>query len=370
MIYLNNNKASIWWHQVPNAVRVLNDMSKQLLKEKSIALFFPKHVPWYDFLFETLNEKLHQSNSSNKTDILNVSNEIIQNSGDAGKFIAEKYCYKSKLNDYWPGESYAKFLAESDDIILNNTYVWIKGIDKESCRAWCDFVEEYHSNCDKSKKRAVFILEYLDDNEKTFVNYKYFQLFCWEREIKNYDYYTFCSLLVSNLNCSDDIKHYTAELAYLLGECDAEFCACLTEHGHNLAETPIETLQKYSESFRYSSDKTKIELKNLHTAKSTVLEVQIKILFPIIERYRSRFITKEYSQIQECLPMENAIGEKIEEPYEIEISGLKKLAYSNKIRIDSQKKNELKFFYDSRNKLAHNNIVSYQEVKRILTNGY
>lgn len=361
-----NDKAFIWWCQVSNAVRVLNSISEYLIAEKSAALFFPKHVPWYDFFSNTIRERLHCTNSRSKPDIIDVSGENIRTVDDVGKFIAHKYCCKNKLDEYWPGESYAQFLAESNDIILNNTYVWVRGISKDNFQAWCSFVEEYESHCSCLEKHAVFLLEYFEDGEKSVFNYKNLNVICWEREIKSYDYYMFCSLLVSDLKCSDEVKHYIAELAYLLGECNAEFCAFLTENRENFAENPIEILERCAEEFRYG-DGAKIELVNRYTAKFTVLEAQIKNVFPIIERYRIHFITDNYYQIKSLLPIENNIGEEIKEPFDVEIGGLRYMEQNCGLQKDLSKWNDLKFFHDSRNKIAHNTIISYQEVKRILS---
>jgi len=351
---------------VSDAVRVINDISKNLISEKSTALFFPKHVPWYEFLYNHILETLHNTNSVNRYDIIDVSGENIKNPDDAGKFIAQRYCFKNMLDDYWPGESYAEFLAQNENISLNNTYVWIKGISKNDYQAWCGFVDEYESKCNPMKKHGTFLLEYFEDGEKSVPNYRKLHAICWEHEIKSYDYYMFCSLLVSELKCSDEVKHYIAELAFLLGERHAEFCAFLTEHKEKFAENPEKILEKCAEQFRYS-DGEEIQLTSLYTAKYIVLEAQIKNVFPVIERYRTRFITDNYDRIKSLLPIENNIGEDITEPYDVEIGGLRYMVQNKGLGVENSVWKDLKFFHDSRNKIAHNGIISYKEVKRILS---
>lgn len=347
-----------------NAVRVMNNISSHLTAEKSTALFFPKHVPWYDFLFSHISEKLHRKNSSNKLDIIDVSEKIINSPDDAGRIISQRYCPEIER---WPGESYAEFLSSRDDISLNNTYVWIKGINKSNYKHWCSFADEYETFCSSKKNRATFILEYFEDGEKTVPVCRNIHIICWENEIKSYDYYMFCSLLVSDLKCSDEVKHYIAELAFLLGERHAEFCALLTEYKEKFAENPEEILRKCAEKFRYS-DGEEIQLTSLYLTEQIVLEAQIKNIFPIIERYRRRFITDNYEQLDFILPIENKVNEKISEPYDLDIGNIKYLIQMGKLKIDSEKeKKELDLFYRSRNKIAHNNAVSYQEVKKILS---
>lgn len=345
-----------------NAVRVMNDISNHLTAEKSTALFFPKHVPWYDFLFNNIREKLHRKNSSNKLDIIDVSGENIKTSDDAGKFISQKYCTESER---WPGESYAEFLSSRDDISLNNTYVWIKGITKKNYQPWCSFAEEYEAKCSSKKNRATFILEYFEDGEKIVPVCRNLHIICWENEIKSYDYYMFCALLMSDLKCNDEVKHYIAELAFLLGECHAEFCALLTEYKEKFAENPKEILEKCAEQFRYS-DGEEISISSLYLTEQIVLEAQLKNIFPVIERYRRRFITENYDQIKINLPIENNVNEKIREPYDLDIGGLKHMVQYKGLGIDASKEKELDFFHKSRNKIAHNKIISYQDAKKIL----
>jgi len=363
-----DDKSNIWWNQVSNAVRIINDISEHLAKEKSVALFFPEHIPWYDFFEKIIKERFHQSKSCYTiTKPLDASKENIRDSNDVGKYIAEKYCQPGKLAEYWLGETYAQFLAESDDIVLNDKCVWVKGISKNDYQAWCSFVEEYKSFCDPMKKRAVFILEYLDDSAKSVsFNYKNLHIVSWEREIKKYDYYIFCSFLVSDLKCSDNVKHYIADLAYLLGECNAEFCAMLTGYKETFAENPAEILEKCAEQFRYSNGE-KIHLKNLYTAQSTILEAQIKNVLPVIERYRNCFITNNYSRISKCLPITNSVNEEVKVPYDVDIGGLVYIAWKKDFSIEPSEKKELEFFHNSRNKIAHNNIICYYDVKKILS---
>lgn len=346
----------MWWCQVSDAVRVKNNISDNLIAEKSTALFFPKHVPWYDFLFDYIRNILHRKNSSNRLDVIDASDWIFKTSDDVGKFISEKYRIKTER---WPGYSYAEFLSSRDDISLNNTYVWVRGINKTNYKQWCSFAEEYEICCIDKKNRATFILEYFEDGDKNIPVYRNIDVIYWENEIKSYDYYLFCSMLVSDLKCSDELKYYIAELVFLLGECHAEFCARLSEYKERFAENPEMVLKECAEIFRYDDDE-KIQLANLNVVEQVVIEAQIKNVFPVIERYRRKFITDNYDQLRIILQNEDS------EPYDLDIGNIKYLIQSGTLNMELQKQKELEFFHKSRNKIAHSNIISYNDVKKIL----
>ena len=54
------------------------------------------------------------------------------------------------------------------------------------------------------------------------------------------------------------------------------------------------------------------------------------------------------------------------EPYDLDIGNIKYLIQSGTLNMELQKQKELEFFHKSRNKIAHSNIISYNDVKKIL----
>lgn len=360
-----SNITNIWWQQVSDAVFMINRLTDCLTDERSIALVLPEHTPWYSFLVNQIEENLHNNNSDNSFCIIDVS---LISSENPGKYIAGKYCLAPKLSHYWPGESYARFLAKSNDIMLNNQYLWIKGLDSENYKNWYDFVNEYIECCDKNEKRASFILEYRDADNTVSMKSPFFDTICWNEVIKPYDYYMFSSLMVSSLSCCDEIKHYIAELIYTISGNDAELCAYLAEYGENFAENPSDTLYKcISDSRR--SDGSEFSVPDINFIDTAIKETQIKKVFPVIERFRNRFITENYNQLDYFLnssSVENTRGESISEPYELEIGTLKFISGSKNFAISEKQKNELGFIHNARNRLAHNKILSYNEVRDIL----
>lgn len=357
-----SNITNIWWQQVSDAVFMMNRITARLTDEKSIALVLPEHTPWYSFFINQIEKNLHNNNSDNSFCMIDVSDISSEN---PGKYIAGRYCSGAKLSEYWPGESYARFLAKSNDIILNNQYLWIKGLDSENYKNWYNFVNEYIECCDENEKRASFILEYRDDENPVSMKSPLFDTVCWNEVIKPYDYYMFSSLMVSSLSCCDEIKHYIAELIYTISRNDAELCAVLAGYGEKFAENPDIILHKcISDSCR--SDGSAFSVPDLNCVDTAVRETQIKKVFPVIERFRNRFITENYNQLDYFLPIENTNRELISEPYELEIGTLKFISGSKNFAISEKQKNELSFIHNARNRLAHNKILSYNEVGEIL----
>ena len=142
---------TIWWNQVTNAVKYVTDIKKALLEEKSILLKYSSGMPWRNQLITSVVEAVKVQNSDKKfVDISNVE--------DLGKYLLKEFCKPEKRTEYRPSKGYAKFFAESDDIVLHDRYLWIKVIDQKNLEDWLNFVSEYIKERGKKTNNAVFIL--------------------------------------------------------------------------------------------------------------------------------------------------------------------------------------------------------------------
>ena len=95
-------------------------------------------------------------------------------------------------------------------------------------------------------------------------------------------------------------------------------------------------------------------------------EAQLKNVFPVIEKYRSSFITKYRDSIKRELPISSAYGQQVTTPEEVEIGMLIYLVGKGTIRLDSSEYQDLERFRDARNKLAHLSTVDFDTVDTIL----
>ena len=84
-----------------------------------------------------------------------------EENADPGEFILDELCSQRVKADYWPGQTYAEYLGSRDDILLNDYYVWIAGVNsKTDLMKWTEFITQYERAARKMENQAVYVIEY------------------------------------------------------------------------------------------------------------------------------------------------------------------------------------------------------------------
>ena len=99
---------------------------------------------------------------------------------------------------------------------------------------------------------------------------------------------------------------------------------------------------------------------------SLIWECQIKLIFPVIEKYRSRFVSQHQKEISAALPIDNAFGDVITSPQDVELGHLVQLVGMGRISLTLRGYQELDLFRKARNDLAHLTPLEYEAVEDIL----
>lgn len=354
------NMDKIWWNHIIKAHKFLEDIVKYALEGKSIILSLPENVPWKDTLRESVEDQLKLENSRNMMDFVSCPEE------EPGLFLLNKYCKKEKRASYRYGISYAEFLGQCEDIVLNDRYIWVYDIPKEKCVEWLDFIAEYNKNVRK-KTPAIFILE-IQDGGPVNKSRKGIQKLEFRQSISTYDRFAFCALAASdNSTCKEYLYPYLAELAASVCRDDIELCAQCVQKGNQFLKDPEETLRQIvSESFR-SDGKPFTYTRTPEELKTLVWEAQLKNVFPAIEKARSYFIKKYSNDIKAVLPFNTSYGQQVSAPEEVEIGILICFIGNGNVHLtNSNEYQELEHLREARNKLAHLNIVDFESVDMIL----
>lgn len=351
---------NIWWKQVTNAVQFIEKMVETVQeKEKHVALELPENMPWYDTMIQLAEEKMRGGSSERKLVFMQGDEE------EAGKSIFLEFCSGDKQTEYNPAVGYAAFLAKSDDIVLNERIVWISGIPRDRSRDWMEFVSEYASS--RKKKGGgggIFILE-LQESAVGLAKKKGVQMISFHKEISRYDSVVFNMLAASSIKEPANLKEYLAELISNIAGSDIELGAqCVRRHKEFLTD-PYQALQRISlEELRSSGKEFNIAL-NPEEVKKQIWKAQIKIIFPLIEEFRGRFVDRYQEQIRGQLPIPYAFGEEFTVADEVEVGTLYYMACHDKIHVSRKDYDCLKMFREARNDLAHLSTLSQQEMKII-----
>ncbi len=345
----------LWWNRLVNSVRFLEDIQDVLLSDESVQLVFEDEIPWKETMLETLEQRLSDKTDSKSFDILDVS-EV----KSPGKYLMERYCSQDERKKYWPTThgSPECFLAQNEDIVLNNRYVCITGISSGYADKWISSIGEYLSNCEGRESHGVFIL--LVEKSATVAS-KYLKLFGYNDYVSDYDCMMLCLTIISSFSCSRAEKMYICEVASNIADNRVEHAGLLAARGCDLIKDPISVAKEvYNENGIVCSS---IDEK----VKMAVWEAQIKLVFPRLESFRAEIIRKYEKKLQQYLPIRSSNNDIIEKPSDLEIGQLFYICKENRTdRITDVSEYEmLKKMREARNTLAHWEAISYDQMKAL-----
>ncbi len=350
----------VWWKQITKASTFCQKVIDALSSEDSIILNLPVHVPWYSTLTDIINDALRDNGIPKII-------HYVENDVKPGEYLLESFCKKEIRMTYRIGKTHAAFLAEQESSTLNSSIVWVRLITPDSLAAWLDFIREYYRVLPASRQRGLFILE--NRGDIIAGGGKHIQSISFSSEISAYDKYTFCTLISSTAQVNSSIRPYLAELVSTVCSDDIELCAKCVGDGLNFAKDPEGYLETVSKTeFRSDGSLFDAELSQ-EELRYRVWESQIRMIFPLIERFRMQFIKNHRNEIQRQLPIENNYGDRIEKPEDAEIGLIYYLASVGGITMkDPTEAAKLKMLKDARNELAHLNMLPLEIVTEILAN--
>ena len=347
----------IWWGRVPNAIAFITDITQSLFDEKSVVLQCEQRIPWYNTMVLQIKEAVMQQDSSRRF-------EVIRNVDDPGPYLLQEFCKPEKRATYRPAKGYAKFFAESDDIVLHSRYLWVYAESIKMLETWVSFVSEYIRNRGKNKESAVFILEW--QGEKATISKKGIHTFSFDDYINEYDQIVFSMLASSSIKEETGIKNYLAELAANITGNDIELCAACVSRAKGFLKEPYSVIREIIDN-EYRSDggpffyrgTTEIVIHDIWRA-------QIKTIYPLIEEYREEFVGKHEKAIAKELPFTSSYGETYDDPKDVELGTLVFMADNSRLFISSDEYFLLKKYKDARNKLSHLGVLSVNEIKDLI----
>ncbi len=348
----------VWWNHITKAHKFFEDIVETAVKGSSMLLSLPASVPWKETLIEMIGERLQLENPKNAFQKISCPKE------EPGEYLLTNYCKKEIRLKYRYGMSYAQFLGACQETVLNDRYIWISDVSKEKCEEWLEFIEEYNKNV-VNKTPAIFILEINEEGMERKAK-KGIKTIAFNQNIGDYDKYAFCALAASETNCKEYLRPYLAELVSILCSEDVELCAECVEKGMEFLKNPYQTIKSIIETDvrsngeEYQFDKTEKEMESL------IWEVQLKTVFPLIEKYRKRMISSYRGIITRELPIRNGYGQSINEPEEVEIGVLYYLIGKSSLKISEKEYMELENYRNARNCLAHMRILELSTIEQIL----
>lgn len=335
----------IWWDKVPNVAGFVQEIADSVISEKSIVLVLPEHIPWPETFQSLVVDKI-------STEISDKSISYIDCPGcDAGSYLLQEFCKEEKRLEYHSNKSYAQFLAESDDIVLNEKILWVRDLSAEKFKQWSDFVSEYQKIAKHAHSLPVFILEihedYLGRTAKSGL-----KKLMYNTRIDEFDTYAFLTMAVSKTTEERHLKHYFALLVAELCGRDVEISAVCIKYGIMLLKNPSQVLKQ---ALHERGDCSVVPCSN-NDINKRIWKAQLKILFPCIEDYREKFL-QHYRESH----LKSANYDE-----DMEIGSLYFYAQNGTLEVNRKECSELKLLKEARNTLAHLDVLTFEDVDRIL----
>jgi len=348
---------TIWWNQVTNAVKYVSDIKKALLEEKSILLKYASGMPWRDQLVASVVDEVKVQNGDKK--FVNISNVE-----DPGKYLLKEFCKPEKRAEYRPSKGYAKFFAESDDIVLHDRYLWIKVIDQKNLEDWLNFVSEYVKERGKKLNNAVFILECPGETSTTVK--KGVKTYSIDDYIGEYDRIVFAVLAASSVKDRPFINTYLSELVANIAGNDIELAAECIKAYKAFLENPLAFIRMIVDEKIRSDGEQFVFTRTSDEVNHLIWLSQIKTVYPHLEEYREDFVQRHYNAIARQLPIQASYGETYDDPKDVELGTLMYMVGSGCFSISTTEYEKLKKYKEARNKLSHLTALSINEIKELL----
>ena len=343
---------NIWWQRTSCGINAVNDVAEHVMNDESTLILCKVKLPWKDRFHDSIKEEIR---TSNKSFAFFRGKDI----PEPGRFLFDNYCPEELQTEFWPAAdySYPHFLAEQDNILLNQRIIVVSDIDSQNAvNSWISFIDAYKKTCaslGKEAQRAVFVLEYNGTGPVT-----------GSRNISNIsfapteiDIYTYNIIITRKYDLSPALNKYLAELITALAGSNIVLNGLLAEQGPQLMALPYPT---YTEVADGNPD-TETERLSDAATDARVRLAQLKALYPVVEQKRCELIEKYLEKIEKTLPWKNDYGEKRDDPYDFELRDI--VFKFDEIGVSHEDRELVKVLKDIRNSLAHNRTLSYKEIK-------
>lgn len=350
----------VWWEQVPNAAKLVNDINMELMDGNSVVIQHTLNFPWF-YEFKYYIEEFVQEKNARQT-----WKEYTPNSSSAGSFILEEFCKKEKRAEYRPSIGYAKFFAESEDIVLHDNIIWLTLHEKSEVDDWLQLISDYTARRkQKDRDTALFLIEWC--GQESLPEKKRIKFFSYDQYVGVFDSVVFCMLIASQKREAPLIKAYLANLAASVADNDVELCGFIVNNSEQFLRDPYLTLKQIVESeYRSNGEKFSIEL-NEKTVIHNIWLAQVKTIYPELETFREQFIQKYKKSISSIRSVHSTSRDYIyESPEEIELGALKYLVDNHEFPVSNKDRDMLNHCKVARDKLSHIDVVSLEDIRSII----
>jgi hypothetical protein len=341
------NEEALWWSQVSGPARYLQDTIEAV---SNCGVTLLEETTYMDQFFSLLKDKLLSKNS--KLQIITYNADDFLHLDNIEEILLLKY---APDHNYHPMEGpIIRTIAKNN--LLNGRVLIIRQIEKDA--RWVNIATEFAKYCSFHGGSILFTFT---EGDPPLNNKKKISVLELKKYITTYDMQLFASYCISNRsNLSFMMKNYITQIASSLAENNPRFCKELAVE--ELTDDVFGLLSRLAQNIPDAA----LFLERKKYVELILWEAQIQTVFPIIEQERRKIIESYYHELLGILPVTDEFGKKLELPEDMELRHIRyyylKINGSFRSNEDS---NTFKLIYNSRNDLAHLNLLSGQDIKSI-----
>ena len=339
---MNNLFGKIWWEDLNGPRRFLVEAADKLSGGQSVVLSLPERVPWSETMRDVLERLLSKGTQTiNVIDAEDISTE-------PQEYVMEEFCANKDGFRPYSKKAYAKFLAESTGIALNDSCIWIRNATSAQVDSWFTFIADYQ-NFLSGKRGGVFLLETIGELSNKFG----VEVLSYGDKVSGYDSFAFNIFTAADFgNDNHLMKQYLAELVSALTEGDVEFAAACIGRSEDFLKAPDAAFENLLREGKFTSRKTNEDI------DQAIWMTQLKLIFPLVENFRRNFIKQYEQQIKDTPPYYPV-------PEEVEIGYLYGQFNQRRWLVNESDAEDLEFYCEVRNKLAHLTPLTFDMLQKV-----
>ena len=339
---MNNLFGKIWWEDLNGPRRFLSEAAEKLSGGQSVVMCLPERVPWSETMRDVLERLLRKGTQTIKV----VDAEDI--SQEPQEYVMEEFCANKDGFRPYSKKAYAKFLAESTGIELNDSCIWIRNATPAQVDEWFSFIADYQ-NFLAGKRGGVFLLETISGLSNKFG----VEVLSYGDKVSGYDSFAFNIFTAADFAGDNHLmKQYLAELVSALTEGDVEFAAACIGRSEDFLKAPDAAFENILREGKFISRKTNEDI------EQAIWMTQLKLIFPLVENFRRNFIKQYEQQIKDTPPYYPV-------PEEVEIGYLYGQFNQRRWLLNQNDADDLEFYREVRNKLAHLTPLTFDYLQKV-----
>ncbi len=371
----DSNWAEFWWNNITGANMVVSKVTESLHDTNLVILFVPDDLPWRYEMRTAIEYGFRKNASSENVLVQTIDAADDCDTQEPGNYLLDRFCTSRAIRTgYREGSTKTIQQYLITNKVLHDSIIWVKGFRPGQAEQWIKFCKGYKS---AGVADGVFLLEIKDPISSG--DLKTLSVVRFDDWITNYDVQLLNSFILDRgQGYSINWKKYISTLAACLCESDAEVSAELLSSTDFSVDDPFVALKRIDESGSFSSRGRDVNSNHVlalfRRGENDVLQkriwtAQVRVLFPLIELERIKFIDYYYSEIQNALDNEEIrqYGEVLTKPAEVEIGTLHFMVKTYKISMPSaEDRKRIETLRSYRNTIAHMGCLTPHEIKDLL----